>query len=116
MIRLCFFERNGALCGFECEGHSGYGEKGSDIVCAAVSAMVALAESAINDIAKAGAAVTVEEEKARIRLLLPEELPEKAKTVSESVLLAMFGTASGYTAEYGEYLSVVKREIKRQKS
>jgi hypothetical protein len=55
--------------------------------------------------------VTVEEEKAHIRLILPEKMPERAKTVSESVLLAMYGTVSGYAEEYGKYLSVSKREI-----
>ena len=111
MIRLCFFERNGVICGFDCEGHSGYGEKGSDIVCAAVSAAVDLVESTVNDIAKVGAEVVVDKQKARVRLVLPDKMGKEARPVSESVLLAMYKTLSGYESEYGKYLSVSKREI-----
>ena len=32
-------DRQGRLCGFIVEGHADYAEEGSDIVCAAVSAL-----------------------------------------------------------------------------
>lgn len=112
MIKLCFYERNGAVVGFCCQGHSGYGEKGSDIVCAAVSAAVELTERAVNDVAKAGAEVYADEGSACIKLILPGDIQGKAKTVSESVLRAMYETISDYAVEYGKYLSVSKREIR----
>lgn len=111
MIRLCFFERDGVICGFDCEGHSGYGEKGTDIICAAVSAAVELVESTINDIGKAGAAVAVDKNKTHIRLMLPDKMTNKTRLVSESVLRAMYQTLSGYAEEYGKYLSISKRKV-----
>lgn len=42
--------KNGRLCGFELEGHSGAGEAGSDIVCAAVSSAAYLTANTITDI------------------------------------------------------------------
>lgn len=39
MTKVVFFRREGKLIGFEAQGHSGYAEEGSDIVCAAVSAV-----------------------------------------------------------------------------
>lgn len=40
MIRACIFRnRKQEIWGFEIEGHSGYAEAGSDIICAAVSAL-----------------------------------------------------------------------------
>ena len=42
MIRAEFFESKGILKGFKVSGHAGYGESGSDIVCAAVSSAVQL--------------------------------------------------------------------------
>ena len=112
MIKLCFYERNGALAGFCCEGHSGYGEKGADIVCAAVSSAVELTERAINDIAKAGAEVLIDNSRACIRVLLPGDIQDKAKAVSEVVLRAMYETMSDYAGEYDKYLSVSKRELR----
>ena len=50
MTRNKFFLRNGKLCGFELEGHSGAGEAGSDIVCAAVSSAAYLTANTITDV------------------------------------------------------------------
>ena len=50
MTRVEFFDHEGRITGFCCSGHSGYAEEGSDIVCAAVSTAVKLAECTINDV------------------------------------------------------------------
>ena len=58
-------------------GHSGYAEAGSDIVCAAISAVVTMAETTINDVCGAKAKVRVKEEDARITLILPAVCEEE---------------------------------------
>lgn len=51
MIRVDFLTGpDSALCGFHVYGHSGYGEAGSDIVCAAVSSAVYLVANTITDV------------------------------------------------------------------
>ena len=63
MTRVEFFDQDGRITGFSCSGHSGYAEEGSDIVCAAVSTAVKLAECTINDVlgerAKTGMMLTL---------------------------------------------------------
>ena len=54
------------ITGFSVSGHSGYAEAGKDIVCAAVSAIVTMAEATINDVCGAKAKVRVGEDEARI--------------------------------------------------
>ncbi len=49
MITASFTKQNGAYTGFRVCGHSGYADAGSDIVCAAVSAMVMLAVNTVQD-------------------------------------------------------------------
>ncbi len=39
MIRAVFYKKNGSYTGFKARGHAGYGEEGTDIFCAAVSAL-----------------------------------------------------------------------------
>ena len=46
------------------QGHSGYAEAGEDIVCAAVTSAVRLAECAVNDVLGLEAAVKVREKDA----------------------------------------------------
>ena len=42
MTKIVFFRREGQFYGFEEQGHTGYGESGDDILCAALSAMTML--------------------------------------------------------------------------
>ena len=65
------------ITGFSVSGHSGYAEAGQDIVCAAVSAGVGMAEATINDVCGAKAKVRVKEEDARITLTLPAVCDEE---------------------------------------
>ena len=50
MTTITFHSADSRLDGFVVEGHSGYAEEGSDIVCAAVSAAVGLVECTVNDV------------------------------------------------------------------
>ena len=42
MTKIVFFRKNGVYYGFEETGHTGYGEAGDDVLCAALSAMTML--------------------------------------------------------------------------
>ena len=77
MTRCEFFTEGDRITGFSVSGHSGYGEAGSDIVCAAVTAVVTMAEATINDVCGAKAKVRVKEADARITLTLPVSCDEE---------------------------------------
>ena len=47
MTRCEFFTEDDRITGFSISGHSGYAEAGADIVCAAISAVVTMAEATI---------------------------------------------------------------------
>ena len=61
MTRCEFFTEDERITGFTVSGHSGYAEAGSDIVCAAVSTAVTMAEAVINEVCGAKAKVRVKE-------------------------------------------------------
>lgn len=50
MSKVKFFVTNSCLSGFSVEGHSGYAERGSDIVCAAVSSATLMCANTITEI------------------------------------------------------------------
>lgn len=66
MIRAEFKKTGDIFGGFRVSGHSGYSSAGSDIVCAAVTAMVQLTINAISDFFGSDARVSVDEESAEI--------------------------------------------------
>ena len=47
MTKITFYKSNGAYYAFEETGHTGYGESGDDVLCAAISAMTMLIINAI---------------------------------------------------------------------
>ena len=75
MTTIRFFRSGGRLTGFACRGHSGFAEAGEDIVCAAVTSAVRLAECTIDDVLMAGADVLVDEAGACITVTLPRNCP-----------------------------------------
>ena len=94
------------ITGFSVSGHSGYAESGSDIVCAAISAVVAMAEATINDICGAKAKVRVKEEDARITLTLPTSCDEE-ETV-QAVLAGLLLYLCNLRDEYPDYIEVLE--------
>lgn len=50
MIYVNFFKSDYELIGFEVTGHSDYSDKGSDIVCSAVSSAAFMAANTITDV------------------------------------------------------------------
>ena len=106
MTRCEFFTENDRITGFSVSGHSGYAEAGKDIVCAAISAIVTMAEATINDVCGAKAKVRVKDEQARITLTLPVSCDEE-ETV-QAVLAGMMITLAGMRDDYPDYIEVLE--------
>ena len=107
MTRCEFFTEDERITGFSVSGHSGYAESGADIVCAAVSAVVTMAEATINDVCGAKAKVRVKEEDARITLTLPAtcEEEEAVQAVLAGMMLYFINLRDDYP-DYNEVLEV----------
>ena len=106
MTKCEFFMEEDRILGFSISGHSGYAESGSDIVCAAITAVVTMAEATINDVCGAKAKVRVKEEDARISLTLPASCDEE-DTV-QAVLAGMLVTLCSLRDDYPDYIEVLE--------
>ena len=106
MTRCEFFTEDERITGFSVSGHSGYSEAGSDIVCAAVSAVVTMAEATINDVLGAKAKVRVKNEDARVTLTLPASCDEEEAV--QAVLAGMMLTLAGMRDDYPDYIEVLE--------
>ena len=106
MTRCEFFTEDDRITGFTISGHSGYSEAGTDIVCAAVSAAVAMAEATINDVCGAKAKVRVKQEDARITLTLPTSCDEEESV--QAVLAGMMLYLCSLRDEYSDYIEVLE--------
>ena len=106
MTRCEFYTEEDRITGFCISGHSGYAEAGQDIVCAAISAVVTMAEATINDVCGAKAKVRVKEEDARISLTLPASCDEEESV--QAVLAGMMLTLCSMRDDYPDYIEVLE--------
>mgnify|MGYP003290303755 CR=1 FL=1 len=94
------------ITGFTVAGHSGYAEAGADIVCAAVSTAVTMAEAIINEVCGAKAKVRVKQEDARVTLTLPTSCDEE-ETV-QAALSGLMLTLLNIKEDYEDYIEVLE--------
>ena len=74
---VAFYRRpDGALTGYRAEGHTGYAEAGSDIVCAAVSALTQTTLNGLKDVLKAPVMFDIDDAAAILEARLTPEATE----------------------------------------
>ena len=106
MTTVEFFDQDGRIAGFTVSGHSGYAEAGADIICSAVSTAVQFAECTISDVLGNRCKTKVNEEEARITLILPA-VCEDEDTV-QAVLTGMMLTLCELRDQYPDYIEVME--------
>ena len=110
MTTALFHTDGSRITGFDISGHSGYGEQGGDIVCAAVTSAVRFAECVLNDVMGLCAAVKVNEETAAVSLRLPGSLGEAAEDTCQNLLTGMMVYLSELHNEYPQHIEVLEAE------
>lgn len=100
MLKAVFHKKNGGFRGFEISGHAGYGMKGNDIVCAAVSSCTMLVCNAVTENFGADAEVMVEENRITLSLF-------DGDNAAENLLEAFYTHLTAIAEDY----SKVKVEI-----
>ena len=100
MIRITLHLAGDEITGFECRGHAGYAESGSDIVCAAVSILTTTCANALESVA--GVIPEVEAKEGRMRL----DLPAGAGHDAQVILLSMLQGLRDVAESYPQYLQL----------
>ena len=108
MTTVSFHLEGSRITGFEVQGHSGYADEGSDIVCAAVTSAVRLCECAINDVLGLEASVKVRQKDASISLKLPGGLGQTNESTCQTLLTALMVYLTELHEEYPENISVLE--------
>nr|MBQ4318473.1 ribosomal-processing cysteine protease Prp [Clostridia bacterium] len=111
MTKLTFFKRNGKYYGFEEKGHTGYGEEGNDVLCAALSSMTMLIINAIEVAYASDVQYTIDEKTTDIKVIaygaLPEFESDERKNYAISGLIeAYYLQINDLLEDYYDYLDV----------
>ena len=91
MIRITIIKKGDVITTISCEGHSGYADSGSDIVCASVSVLTQNAQKTLTELLNIDTIFNIDEELPSLNLSLPELSGEKLKMAN----LIMKSTVNG---------------------
>ena len=104
MTTVTFHSAAGRIDGFVVEGHSGYAESGSDIVCAAISSVVGMTECTVNEVLGLAAPVKVREKDGYVSLRLPGGLGQANERTCQDLLTGMMVYLQALGENYPENL------------
>ena len=109
MIKVAFFRQEGRITGFESEGHAGYADYGSDIVCAAVSALLISCVNGLESVAGVEAVVRQNEEVGFLKAEL-SGMPDEARRHDAEIVFEV--TEKGLQSiakQYPDFVRVISR-------
>ena len=108
MTTVSFLVEQSRIVGFDVQGHSGWGDEGADIVCAAVTSAIRLVESTVNDVMGLCASVKVREKDAKIIFRLPGGLSASAESTCQNLLTGLMVYLTQLHDEYPENIEVME--------
>ena len=108
MPTVTILTEDARIIGFDVQGHSGWGESGEDIVCAAITSAVRLVEATVNDVMGLCAAVKVREADASISLRLPGGLANTAESTCQNLLTGLMVYLAQLHDEYPDNIEVME--------
>ncbi|MBO5415502.1 MAG: ribosomal-processing cysteine protease Prp [Clostridia bacterium] len=116
MTKIVFFRSGGVYYGFEEQGHTGYGDAGDDVLCAAISAMTMLIINTIEVAYASDVDYSVNEGATRIvvrsKAALPEfESDERKRYAVSGLFLSYFYQLNDMIEEYYDYLDVEVKDV-----
>jgi len=109
MTKVTVYKNGNHITGIECDGHTGYGAEGEDIVCAALSSVVQTAVLGILQIAKINADYRTDERKGYLRLTLPQDLSAERRHDASVILNTML---LGISDLYQSFSDFIELEVK----
>ena len=119
MTKIVFYRSGGVFYGFEEQGHSGFGEEGNDILCAALSAMTMLIINSIEIAYASDVEYEIDEKTTNIRVRCRAALPQfedddRKRYAVSGIFCAYYYQLNDMLEEYYDFLDVTVKDIDYQ--
>ena len=106
MTRITLFRSRSHAIGFEAEGHTGYAEEGSDIVCAAISVLTQGAVIGLKEVIGLEIALDIAD-----GYMLPKKISAAQQHDAELILNTMAASIASLAETNGDYIKLTDREV-----
>ncbi len=92
MTKIKIYRQNQNIVGFECSGHSGYAEEGSDIVCAGISTLTLTCVLGLEKVVEQNISVARNDSKGYLKVMLKSNANEdldKSQIIFKTMILGL---------------------------
>lgn len=111
MTKINVFCKDDRFVRIICEGHTGYGVEGEDIVCAALSSIVQTGALGMLSIAGANVEIIRDDRRGYFELIIPSDMSkQKAHDVQVIFATMMCGVRDLYE-EYSDFIDLEVRNV-----
>ncbi len=90
----------------ECDGHTGYGEEGEDIICAALSSIVQTAILGLMQVAKIDIKYEIFDQNAHLKIALPKVMTSTERHDADIILETMFLGVADLNQGYSDFVEL----------
>ena len=111
MTKVSIFRRDNKIFEVECDGHTNYGEKGEDIVCASLSSIVQTAVLGLLMIAELELEMKRDDELGYLKFTLPEKLEDKQDIQASAILDTMLCGISDLYESFSDYIELEVKNL-----
>ncbi|MBQ8452062.1 MAG: ribosomal-processing cysteine protease Prp [Clostridia bacterium] len=111
MTKVVIVKKDNKIHEVECDGHTNYGEKGEDIVCAALSSVVQTAVLGLLMVALIELDMKRDDEKGYLRFTLPEKLNEEEEIKASAILDTMLCGISDLNESFSDYIELEVKNL-----
>ena len=111
MTKVIIKKKNDRIFEVECDGHTNYGEKGEDIVCASLSSIVQTAVLGLLMVSGIELDMKRDDEAGYLRFTLPEKLDEIQTIQSSAILDTLFCGISDLYEGFSDYIELEVKNL-----
>ena len=110
MTTVTFLTEDARIIGFDVQGHSGWGESGEDIVCAAISALTQATVLGLEEVACAPVQTRTDEDTGYLRCMLSGSPKKEALDQAQVLFRTLEKALTAISNDYPGTIRIIIRE------
>lgn len=111
MTNIQFFKKNEYFVKLEVNGHTGFAPRGSDTLCAAISAIIQAGALGIQNVLNIAATVRSDEKTGSFLIQLPNQLSKDALAQTQLLFLTMLEALRDLESGYSKFIQLEVKQI-----
>ena len=103
--------KEGIFTSIECDGHTGYGVAGEDVVCAAASSIVQTAALGMLNVAQIVPKLKQDDKKGYFKMEIPADITDEQQHDAQVIFATMLCGLQDLAGEYSDFIELEVKDV-----